>query len=385
MSSATSGTALAGLKVIEIAGLAPAPFAGKILSDFGADVIRIDRSTAVMNLDVLAQNKRSIALNLKSPQGIETLIRLCEKADVIIEPFRPGVMERLGLGPEVLLKRNPRLIYARMTGFGQQGHYAKMAGHDINYLAISGVLSTLGKHDDKPAFPINLLADFAGGGLMCALGVLLALQERTRSGQGQVVDAAMIEGVSYIGSFVYNMNKAGALFQTPRGTGQLDGGAPFYDTYKTKDGLYMAVGAIESEFYKLLLQGLGLDTEKDKLPEQMDTRGWPRLKDLFTTIFLSKTQEEWVKVFDLTDACVTPVLDYYSMPTPAPAPRLLRTPAKGQQQQQQETSSNEEEIFLEVGGQSRDILVEAGFSEQEIRELVAKKAIAGTGLEKASL
>ncbi|KAG0004698.1 hypothetical protein BGZ65_012864 [Modicella reniformis] len=373
-------TPLAGLKVLEIAGLAPAPFAGKILSDFGADVVRIDRSNSVMNLDVLAQNKRSIALNLKSPAGIEALIRLCEKADVIIEPFRPGVMERLGLGPEVLLKRNPRLVYARMTGFGQQGHYAKMAGHDINYLAISGVLSTLGKHDGKPAFPINLLADFAGGGLMCALGILLALQERTRSGKGQVVDAAMVDGVSYIGSFVYNMQKAGALFQTPRGTGQLDGGAPFYDTYQTKDGKYMAVGAIEVEFYRLLIKGLGLDQEKDQLPEQMDTRSWPRMKDLFTKIFLSKTQAEWVAVFDQTDACVTPVLDYYEMPTPSPAPRLLRTPAR-----QHTNEDRSAEVFLEVGGQSAEILKETGFSEEEIRDLVAKNAVAGAGLVKASL
>ncbi|KAF9144681.1 hypothetical protein BGX30_011881 [Mortierella sp. GBA39] len=371
--------ALAGLKVIEIAGLAPAPFAGKVLADFGADVVRVDRSTSAMNFDVLAQNKRSIALNLKSPAGIEALIRLCEKADVVIEPFRPGVMERLGLGPDVLLKRNPRLIYARMTGFGQEGHYAKMAGHDINYLAISGVLSTLGKHDEKPAFPINLLADFAGGGLMCALGVLLALQERTKSGKGQVVDAAMIDGVNYLGSFVYNMKKAGALFQTPAGTGQLDGGSHFYDTYKTKDGLFMAVGAIEVEFYKLLLKGLELDEEKDKLPEQMDSSNWPKMKALFTKIFLSKTQAEWVKIFDKTDACVTPVLDYYSMPTPAPAPRLLRTPAK------LPVSNDGTDVFLEVGGESKRILAEAGFSEEEIRDLVAKKAVAGAGLEKSSL
>ncbi|KAG0215140.1 CoA-transferase family III domain-containing protein [Mortierella sp. GBAus27b] len=375
-------TPLAGLKVFEIAGLAPAPFAGKILSDFGADVVRVDRSTSAMNLDVLGQNKRSIALNLKSPAGIETLIRLCEKADVIIEPFRPGVMERLGLGPDVLLKRNPRLVYARMTGFGQEGHYAKMAGHDINYLSISGVLSTLGKHDDKPAFPINLLADFAGGGLMCALGILLALQERSRSGKGQVVDAAMIGGVSYIGSFVYNMNKSGALFQTPRGTGQLDGGAPFYDTYKTKDGKYMAVGAIETEFYRLLIKGLGLEQEKDQLPEQMDTKGWPKMKELFTKIFLSKTQEEWVAVFDQTDACVTPVLDYYDMPTPLPAPILSRTPDR---QRAGSKDAESEEMFLDVGGHSMEVLKEAGFSDQEIRDLVAKNAVAGAGLEKASL
>jgi alpha-methylacyl-CoA racemase len=217
---------------------------------------------------------------------------------------------------------------------------------------------------------------------MCALGVLLALQERARSGKGQVVDAAMIDGVSYIGSFVYNMQKAGALFQTPRGTGQLDGGAPFYDTYKTKDGKYMAVGAIETEFYRLLIKGLGLDQEKDQLPEQMDTKSWARMKELFTKIFLSKTQEEWVAVFDQTDACVTPILDYYEMPTPAPAPRLLRTPAR---QPAGSNGGEDGEMFLEVGGQSKEVLMEAGFSEQEIRELVAKNAVAGAGLEKSSL
>ncbi|KAG0224819.1 hypothetical protein BGW41_004943 [Actinomortierella wolfii] len=370
-------TPLTGIKVLEIAGLAPAPFAGMVLSDFGADVIRIDRSTSSMNLDVLARNKRSVAINLKSPAGIETLIRLVEKADVIIEPFRPGVMERLGLGPDILLSKNPRLIYARMTGFGQQGHYAKMAGHDINYLAISGVLSTLGRDGDRPAFPINLLADFAGGGLMCALGILLALQERTRSGKGQVVDAAMIQGVNYLGSFVYNMHKAGALFQTPRGTGQLDGGAPFYDTYKTKDGKWMAVGAIESEFYAQLLKGLGLDPVRDNLPEQTDTSAWPQMKELFTKLFAEKTQEEWVAIFDLTDACVTPVLDYYSMPQPAAAPNLSRTPAR--------PVSAEQEAFLDVGSHTSEVLLEAGFSKAEIQELVNKKAIAGVGLEKASL
>jgi len=215
---------------------------------------------------------------------------------------------------------------------------------------------------------------------MCALGVLLALQERTKSGKGQVVDAAMIDGVNYIGSFVYNMNKAGALFQTPRGTGQLDGGAPFYDCYKTKDGLWMAVGAIEVDFYQLLLKGLGLDETKDQLPGQSDVASWPRMKALFTKLFLEKTQEEWVKVFDLTDACVTPVLDYYSMPTPAPAPRLLRTPGLAVPQQEESA-----DVFLEVGGQSAVILREAGLSEQEIRELVAKSVVTGAGLEKASL
>lgn len=217
---------------------------------------------------------------------------------------------------------------------------------------------------------------------MCALGVLLALQERTKSGKGQVVDAAMIDGVNYIGSFVYNMNKAGALFQTPRGTGQLDGGAPFYDCYKTKDGLWMAVGAIEVEFYQLLLKGLGLDETKDSLPEQSDAASWPKMKQLFTKLFSEKTQEEWVKVFDLTDACVTPVLDYYSMPTPAPAPKLLRTPGLSVPSRSQEESAD---VFLEVGGQSEAILKEAGFSEQEIRDLVAKRAVTGAGLEKASL
>ncbi|KAF9168308.1 hypothetical protein DFQ26_009527 [Actinomortierella ambigua] len=369
-------TPLAGIKVLEIAGLAPAPFAGMVLADFGADVIRIDRSTSSMNFDVLARNKRSVAINLKSPAGIETLIRLVEKADVIIEPFRPGVMERLGLGPDVLLAKNPRLIYARMTGFGQEGHYSKMAGHDLNYLAISGVLNTLGRDGERPAFPINLLADFAGGGFMCAFGVLLALHERTLSGKGQVIDAAMIHGVKYLGSFIYNMHKFGAFFREPRGTGQLDGGAHYYDSYKTKDGKWMAVGAIEAEFYDLLLKGLGLDPVRDNLPRQTDAKEWPRMKELFTKLFAEKTQEEWVAIFDLTDACVTPVLDYYSMPPPAAAPSLSRTPA---------LPVKAEQGPLDVGCHTTEVLLEAGLSKAEIQELVNKKAIAGSGLEKSSL
>ncbi|KAF9578394.1 hypothetical protein BGW38_005814 [Lunasporangiospora selenospora] len=244
-----------------------------------------------------------------------------------------------------------------------------MAGHDINYLSISGVLNTLGRADERPAFPINLLADFAGGGLMCALGVLLALQERHRSGKGQVVDAAMVDGVNYLGSFVYNMHKAGALFQEPRGMNQLDGGAHFYDTYETKDGKYMAVGSIESDFYALLLKGLELDPERDQLPDQMKAEAWPRMKQLFREKFLTRTLEEWVQIFDGTDACVTPVLDYYSMPTPGPAPKLSRTPGR--------TPAGGEEVFLDVGGQSAAILREAGFDEKEIQTLVAKSAVSG--------
>ncbi|KAG0335248.1 hypothetical protein BG004_000071 [Podila humilis] len=368
---------LAGLKVIEIAGLAPGPFAGKVLSDFGADVIRVDRSSSVMNMDVLSDHKRSIALNLKSPAGIETFIRLCEGADVLIEPFRPNVMERLGLGPDVLLARNPRLIYARMTGFGQTGHYAKMAGHDINYLSISGVLSTLGHHESPPSYPSNLLADFAGGGMFCAMGILIALHERTKSNKGQVVDAGMIDGVRYLGAFAYNFNKIGALFQTPRGTGQLDGGAHYYNNYETKDGKYMAVGAIEVEFYALLLKGLGLDPAT--LPDQNNADKWPEMRQKFTEVFLRKTQAEWVEIFDQTDACVTPVLEFFNTQTPIAAPKLSRTPGLPPKR------TEADEILLEVGGETAAILKEAGFSQKEIQDLVNKNAIAGSGLEKSNL
>ncbi|KAL8204005.1 UNVERIFIED_CONTAM: hypothetical protein K2H54_066037 [Gekko kuhli] len=245
--------ALRGTQVLELAGLAPVPFCGQILADFGAQVVRVDRfRSAAIKVDVQGRGKRSLALDLKQPRGAETLARLCHKADVLIEPFRPGVMENLNLGPDVLLKNNPRLIYARLTGFGSSGAYSKMAGHDINYLAVSGVLSRLGRKDENPYAPVNLLADFAGGSVMCALGIIIALYERSKSGKGQVIDASMVEGAAYLSSFLWKSQNLG-LWNRPRGENLLDSGAPFYETYKTSDGKFMAVGALEPQFYKQLI------------------------------------------------------------------------------------------------------------------------------------
>ncbi|NXR35681.1 AMACR racemase, partial [Zosterops hypoxanthus] len=370
-------------RVLELAGLAPAPLCGMILSDFGAQVVRVDRlsRSAGAHQDVQARGKRSLALDLKRPQGAAALRRLCGRADVLIEPFRHGVMERLGLGPEVLLQENPRLIYARLTGFGQTGKYAKSAGHDINYLALSGVLSKLGRKNENPYAPVNLLADFAGGGVVCALGIVIALFERARSGRGQVIDASMVEGVAYLSSFLWKSQKLLGLWSETRGESLLDSGAPFYETYRTSDGKFMAVGAIEPLFYKQLIKGLGLNS--DELPAQMSVSDWPEMKKKFASIFAQKTQAEWCSIFDSTDACVIPVLslddaashqhnkerssfiknDQGEM-SPRPAPVLSRTPA---------VPSRKRDPF--IGEHTEEILLEYGFTKQEIAKLHSDKAI----------
>jgi alpha-methylacyl-CoA racemase len=333
--------ALEGIRVIEMAGLAPAPYCGMILADFGADVVRVDRLGA-QSFDLLSRGKRSVAINMKHPDGVATLLRMIEKADVLLEPFRPGVMEKLGVGPDVACERNPRLVYARLTGYGQTGTYARMAGHDINYIAISGALSQLGRKGENPYAPVNLVGDFAGGGMLCALGIALALVERARSGKGQVIDAAMVDGAAHLATFLYQFRAAG-LWSDDRGTNLLDGGAHFYETYRTKDGKYVAVGAIEPQFYAALLKGLGLDPAT--MPRQMDREHWAVTAKEFAEIFASKTRDEWCAIFDGTDACVAPVLGLDEVPVhphprgrqtliqtgdghwePAPAPRLSRTP-----------------------------------------------------------
>ncbi|KAI5096490.1 alpha-methylacyl-CoA racemase, partial [Silurus meridionalis] len=368
--------ALAGVRVIELAGLAPAPFCGMILSDFGARVIRVDRTKVTMAMDSQARGKRSVALNLKSPQGVAVLKKLCLQADVVLEPFRKGVMEKLGLGPEVLLEENPRLIYARLTGYGQSGSYAKAAGHDINYLAMSGLLSMLGRSSEKPYAPLNLMADFAGGGLMCTLGIVLALLERSKSGQGQIIDASMVEGAAYVGSFMWKSRSLG-LWNRPRGENLLDSGAPYYDTYQTSDGKHMAVGAIEPQFYEQLIQGLGLDAAS--LPPQLSMSDWPELRRTFTQVFAQKTQAEWSKIFDGTDACVTPVLpldeagshphnrergsflmDAQGEVSPRPAPVLSRTPAH--------PCLSRDPV---VGEHTRSVLEEYGFDSAHIEQLLS--------------
>jgi alpha-methylacyl-CoA racemase len=312
---------LSGVRVVEIAGLAPAPFCGMLLADFGADVVVVDRldgdGKPVQPLDSLRRGKRSIGVNLKLPDGRAVFADLARRADVLIEPFRPGKMEALGLGPDELLRVNPRLIYGRMTGFGQGGvpQVRDMAGHDINYLAIAGVLSSLAKDGENPHPPANLLGDFAGGGLMLAFGVLLALLERQRSGRGQVVDAAMLDGANYVSKFVWDAHAQGGWRNGPRagdGAGQnmLDGGAPFYRAYRCRCGGFVAVGAIEREFYRELLDGLGLTGPDDRarLGPQMDRARWPAVHKLFEERFAARTRDEWAQVFMGRDACVTPVL-----------------------------------------------------------------------------
>src|SRR5271165_2326260 len=290
---------LSGVRVIEIASLAPAPFGCMILADLGADVLRIDRAErcgpqAAAPPDPLSRGRRSIGLNLKDPAAIDVLLRLTDEADVLVEGFRPGVAERLGFGPDACAERNPGLIFARMTGWGQDGPLAPTAGHDIDYIAISGALSTVGRAGAAPVPPVNLLGDFGGGGMLLALGILAALVERASSGLGQVIDAAMVDGSALLTSFVYGLRATGN-WQDQRGSNLLDGGAPFYDTYQTADGEYMAVGALEPQFYAALLDGLGL-TEAG-LPGQHDRAGWPVLRQAFAARFAERTRAEWEEAF----------------------------------------------------------------------------------------
>ncbi|OTA67405.1 alpha-methylacyl-CoA racemase [Hypoxylon sp. EC38] len=307
---------LQGLKVLEFAGLAPGPFAGLLLADAGAKVLRIDRYTPgipASTPDMLTRHKSSIAVDLKSPDGVRLIQNLAKKADIIIDPFRPGVLEKLGLGPEILCSINPRLIYGRMTGFRRDGRYALMPGHDINYLAVCGVLSLLGRSGEKPHPPLNILADFAGGGATLFQGILLAVISREKTGKGQVVEANMVDGAGYLATFPRQTLKT-PVGDHPRGENLLDGGCPYYDTYETKDGKYMAVGALEPQFYATLINGLGLGNQNWE-KRRLDRDTWPEMKREFEEIFKSKTRSEWEKIFDGTDACCTPVLEYSELET----------------------------------------------------------------------
>ncbi|GAA0365154.1 CaiB/BaiF CoA-transferase family protein [Microbispora corallina] len=297
---------LTGIRVLELAGLAPGPFAGMMLADHGAEVLRIDRVGAVRDeprRDVMDRGKRTIGLDLKSPDGVAAFKRLAAGADVVIEVFRPGVAERLGIGPDDLRAVNDRLVYGRMTGWGQEGPLATAAGHDIDYIAIAGVLSMLGRAGGKPTPPINILGDFAGGGLMLAYGVLLALFERERTGRGRVVDAAMVDGAALLFSMFYEGVRSGAW--GPRGTNLLDTGAPMYDTYETADGRHLAVGPLEPQFWAEMVARMGLDD----LPDRGDRANWPEIRERLTAAFRERTREEWERIFEGSDACVAPVLD----------------------------------------------------------------------------
>ncbi|MGH3769074.1 MAG: CaiB/BaiF CoA transferase family protein [Pseudonocardiaceae bacterium] len=311
---------LVGLRVIELAGIGPGPHAAMLLADLGADVVRVERPSggkhslqlAPAAADQLLRGRRSVQLNLKDRADRETLLRLVERADVLIEGLRPGVTERLGVGPADCHARNPRLVYGRITGWGQQGPLADRAGHDINYIALSGVLHAIGSAGGKPVPPLNLVGDFGGGSMFLVLGILAALWEREHSGAGQIIDAAMVDGVSVLAQMFWSLRACG-LWSDQRGANLLDSGVPYYDTYACADGHYVAVGALEPHFYTALLQGLGL-TEAD-LHDQQDPAGWPVLRQRFTEAFASRSRDDWVAVFEGTDACVTPVLSFAEVPT----------------------------------------------------------------------
>ncbi|MGD9038417.1 MAG: CaiB/BaiF CoA-transferase family protein [Desulfobacteraceae bacterium] len=370
---------LDGIRVIEMAGLAPSPYCGMILADFGADVVVVDRlSTAapetpnLMTKNPFDRGKRSMRVNLKTTEGIAVVRQMIQRFDVLLEPYRPGVMEKLGLGPDEAMALNTSLIYARLTGWGQEGPYASMAGHDINYIALSGALSLFRRKGESPLPPCNLLGDFAGGGMLCAMGILLALIERNNSGKGQVVDAAMVDGAANISTFFWGL-LGNQLMTLDIGTNMLDSGAPYYQTYETADGKFMSVGAIERRFYTELLKGLDIDPSS--LPYQHDMGRWPEMRDRFAEVFKTKTRDEWVAIFDGTDACVAPILhmdevnnhrhnqqrgllvEVDGVTQPGPAPRLSRTPGGVQKP------------GTPRGSETREILDELEFTRDEIEKL----------------
>ena len=379
---------LAGIKIVEIAGIGPGPYGAMLLADLGADIIRIDRSSGVNAFgqgpsaeppaDLLARGRRSVAVDLKHPDGVATVLDLVAEADVLIEGFRPGVMERLGLGPDVCLERNPKLVFGRMTGWGQDGPYASAAGHDINYIALAGALEPLGRAGEQPTPPLNLVGDFGGGGMMLAFGVCAALVEVARSGQGQVIDAAMIDGAASLMTMTWSFKHMG-IWADERGTNMLDTGAHFYDTYETADGKYVSIGSIEPQFYAELLRLTGIDPES--LPKQMDKGQWPALKARFAEVFKTKTRDEWCEIMEHTDVCFAPVLSMDEAPQhphiaqretftevaglvqPAPVPRFSRTPG------------TIERPPPHAGQHTEEALEAWGIAPERIAELKASKAI----------
>ncbi|MGH3457900.1 CaiB/BaiF CoA transferase family protein [Aeromicrobium sp.] len=340
---------LAGVRVVELAGIGPGPFAAMMLADLGADVIRVDRpgggrlQIAPADRDILFRGRPNVAIDLKSPRGVELVLDLVEGADILIEGFRPGVMERLGLGPDACLERNPRLVYGRMTGWGQDGPLAHTAGHDINYISVAGALDALGHADQPPTFPQNLLGDFGGGALYLVAGVLAALTHARATGKGQVVDTAITDGVAHLMAMSVSMQQSG-VWDGGRGTSLLGGAAPFYDVYETSDGRWMSVGGLEPQFYAAMSDLLAPFVD-GALPDRNDLGEWPALRKVLAETFAQRTQAEWVETFDGTDACVAPVVpltEAYEHPhnvargtyvevdgltQPAPAPRFSATPA----------------------------------------------------------
>jgi len=386
------GGPLHGVRVVELAGLGPAPFGSMVLADLGADVVVIDRAANVWGKElssaagnVYGRGRRSVGVDLKSADGVEVVARLADGADVFVEGFRPGVAERLGLGPDVLRARNARLVYARMTGWGQDGPMAAKAGHDINYVALAGPLAHIGRAGQPPTVPLNLIGDFGGGGLLMALGVCAALVERATSGQGQVIDAAMVDGAALLSAAMAPAYAMGA-FSEERGTNLLDSGAPFYDCYETADGRWLSVGALEPAFYADLLTGLGLADGSawpgGTVPDRDDQATWPELRARFTAVLAGRSLDDWLDVFAGLDACVAPVLPFSQVATdphlaaratwvevdgvvqPAPAPRFDRTPA------------TLDRPPAPAGHHTDDVLAEAGFAPDEIAVLRSARAIA---------
>lgn len=374
---------LSGIRIIEIAGIGPGPFAAMLLADMGAEVIRVERPGGSMfsgdrtELDLLNRGKRCICADLKSSGGIEVVKRLLKSADAMLEGFRPGVMEKLGLGPDECLALNDKLVIGRMTGWGREGPLAMRAGHDINYIAIAGALHPIGRAGEKPAIPLNLVGDFGGGGMLLAYGMVCALLEAKMSGKGQVVDAAMVDGAALLMTSIFSASQTD-FWSEERGTNMLDSGAPFYEVYETADGKYMAVGAIESQFYQVFVERLGL---KASLPNQYDVDQWPAMKETIQSAFITKTRDEWTAIFEDSDACVSPVLamgeakdhphnrargnfvERDGIWQPRTAPRFSRTDggAPGR--------------AVPIGHDTRELLVELGYSDDEQQALLADAAV----------
>ena len=373
---------LKGLKIIEMAGIGPGPFCGMVLADLGAEIIRIDRASAIgtgSKKEPSNRGKKSIAVDLKAKEGVEVVLKLVETADAIFEGFRPGVMERLGIGPEVCLARNDRIVFGRMTGWGQEGPLANAAGHDINYISLSGALAAIGRPGSPPVPPLNLIGDFGGGGMLLALGLVAALLESKESKQGQVVDAAMTDGSALLMTMIYSMQSSG-MWKTTMGSNLLDGGSHFYDTYECKDGKFISIGSIEPQFYGLLCQIAQLDEKV--FAKQMSRDLWPEQKEEIKKIFLKKTRDEWCELMEGTDVCFAPVLDMSEAPQhphnkerktfidlegvtqPAPAPRFSRT---------------EPEVVSSpsiVGEHTNEVLSSIGLSEEDISTLKTSGAVA---------
>lgn len=376
---------LSGYRVVELAGIGPAPMCAMLLSDMGADVLRIDRvADAGLGIamdtkySLLNRGRRSVALDLKRPEATETVLRLADRADALIEGFRPGVMERLGLGPDTCMARNPRLVYGRMTGWGQEGPLAHAAGHDINYIALSGALYCIGRKGEAPVPPLNLIGDFGGGALYLALGVVAGLLEAQKSGKGQVVDAAMVDGAASLMTAIYGMRGSG-IWSDQRGENILDTGAHYYEVYETSDGKHVAIGSIETKFYEELLRLSGLKGEE--LPRQNDRNSWPKMKQRLAALFRTKTRDEWCRIMEGSDICFAPVLSMDEAPRhphnrqrgtfieqdgviqPAPAPRFSRTPSAVQRPP------------ARPGEHTREALHDWGFSASDLERLRACGAI----------